>query len=92
MLVLKSGVQLNDKARDRSEAANVLLGSCGTSRVLQDSSETTIILVSQKGLQSRDWCLADCSKSSKISVLLMSAIKPNDSVVNLLIFCVWLKT
>ena len=48
--------------------------------------------ISQYVLHSRHCCLEEFSQKSKISVLFMSAIKSCDSLLNLLIFCVWLKS
>ena len=50
------------------------------------------IPISQKVLHSRHRCLEEFSQSSKISVLFKLAIKSCDSLLNLLIFCVWLKS
>ena len=51
-----------------------------------------MIPISQQALQSGHCCLEEFSQSSKISVLFKSAIKSCDSLLNLLIFCVWLKS
>ena len=86
MLHSTTAVFLDHISRDLGDVTVVLVELCWTLRGILISSTAAI------ALQSGHCCLEEFSQSSKISVLVMSVTNSCDSLLNLLIFCVWLKS
>ena len=87
-----ASVFLDHVSRDWSDVTVVLVELRWTSRRLHISSTAAIDYSYFPVGIARHCCSEEFSQSSKISVLCKSAIKSCDALLNLLIFCVWLKS
>ena len=100
-VVLKVRAWLHDCCSSKSHIQGLRWRHGWSGRTLLDSARISfffhscnrlIIPNSQLVLQSRHGWLWEFSQNSKILLLSRSAIKSCDSLLNLLIFCVWLKS
>ena len=88
-----TAVLLNHVSRDSGDVTVVLVELRWTPRRIHISSTHAIDNFHfQASIAVRTLQLEEFSQSSKISMMFKSAIKSCDSLLNLLIFCVWLKS
>ena len=86
-----TGIIFNDKSKDWSKIAIGLLDVVGLREYFKFLPQLQYMIpISEKALQSRHWCFAQFSQSSKISVWFMLTSNCCFSSLNLLISCFWL--